>query len=173
MVQLRVKQNALQRFNQFIPASTLGATAFSKFMHIIDTPVMRVSNDKVSMPQFLVGLPCVRLTSVGAKSNLPRTTPSIGIPDGDAIALVCSNWGQARNPGWYYNLKKQPQAELAFITANGDSHNATYVATEVTDNNEYERLWQKACDVYIGYPKYRLRAANRRIPIMLMTPVAN
>ena len=108
----------------------------------------------------------------GAKSNLPRTTPFIGIPDGETIALVCSNWGQQRNPCWYYNLKKHPPAELAFIPALGDSYAATYVATEVTDNDEYERLWQKACDVYIGYPKYRLRAANRRILSLSMTPEA-
>ena len=88
------------------------------------------------------------------------------------IALACSNWGQKRNPKCYYNLKKYPRAELAFITALGDSHAAKFVATEMTDNDEYERPWQKACDVYIGCPKYRLLATNRRIPIMLMRPSA-
>jgi hypothetical protein len=69
-------------------------------------------------------------------------------------------------------LKKYPQAELAFSTALGNSHTAKFVATEMTDNDEYERLLQKACEVYIGYPKYQLRAANRRMPIMLMTHLA-
>jgi hypothetical protein len=69
-------------------------------------------------------------------------------------------------------LKKYPQAELAFSTALGNSHTAKFVATEMTDNDEYERLWQKACEVYIGYPKYQLRAANRRMNFMLMTHLA-
>jgi len=170
MAQLRLKQNALQRFNQWLPASTLGAKIFSKFLHIVDAPIMKLTNEKISVPQWVAGLPCVRLTSLGAKSKVARTIPTIGIPDGENVALICSNWGQTRNPGWYYNLKKNSTAELAFITTAGEPHIAKYNSSEVTDNAEYERLWQKACDVYIGYPKYRLRAAHRRIPIMLMTP---
>ena len=173
MAQLRLKQNPLQRFNQWLPASTLGAKIFSKFLHLVDKPIMKLSNDKLSIPQWVNGLPCVRLTSIGAKSNVARTIPTIGIPDGENIALICSNWGQARNPGWYHNLKKHSEAELSFTTAAGESHVGRYASSEITEDDEYERLWQKACDVYIGYPKYRLRAANRRIPIMLMTPTAS
>ncbi|MGR8947284.1 MAG: nitroreductase family deazaflavin-dependent oxidoreductase [Gammaproteobacteria bacterium] len=170
MSQLRVKQNALQKFNQWLPASPLGARMFSKFLHLIDAPLMKLTNEKISVPQLVTGLPCVRLTSVGAKSGVERTIPTIGVPDGENVALICSNWGQSRNPGWYYNLKKHPQAELAFVTTDGKSHEGAYTATEIVDDSEYERLWQKACAVYIGYPKYRVRAANRRIPIMLMQP---
>ena len=170
MPKLRVKQNALQRFNQWLPASPLGAKVFSKFLHVVDAPLMKISKEKLSVPQLVTGLPCVRLTSVGAKSGHKRTIPTIGVPDGENIALICSNWGQARNPGWYYNLIKQPEASLAFITTDDAAYHGTYTAAEVDNPEEYERLWQKACEVYIGYPKYRRRAANRRIPIMLMAP---
>ena len=112
----------------------------------------------------------MRLTSQGAKSGVDRTIPTIGVPDGENVALICSNWGQARNPGWYHNLRKSPEAKLAFISTTGETHEGKYTATEITDDAEYERLWQKACAVYIGYPKYRRRAADRRIPIMLMRP---
>ena len=170
MPKLRMSQNALQRFSQWLPASPIGAAVFSKFLHIVDKPIMRLSNEKISVPQLVAGLPCVRLTSVGAKSGVSRTIPTIGIPDDENIALICSNWGQSHNPGWYYNLRKHPAAELAFIGEDGETHTGQYTAEEMTQDGEYERLWQKACDVYIGYPKYRLRAANRRIPIMLMKP---
>ena len=170
MAELRVKQNFLQRFNQWLPASPLGAKVFSKFLHLVDAPLMKLSNEKLSVPQFVTGLPCVRLTSLGAKSGQKRTIPTIGVPDGENIALICSNWGQARNPAWYHNLRKHPEASLAFITTTHEAFEGQYTAQEVTDNDEYERLWQKACGVYIGYPKYRQRAANRRIPIMLMVP---
>lgn len=170
MPRLRVSQNALQRLNQWLPASPIGAALFSKFLHLVDKPVMKLTNEKFSVPQFVAGLPCVRLTSTGAKSGASRTIPTIGLPDEDNIVLICSNWGQSRNPGWYYNLKKHALAELAFVTENGESFIGKFMAEEIDDDNEYERLWRKACDVYIGYPKYRTRAANRRIPIMLMKP---
>ena len=170
MPELRVKQNFIQRFNQWVPASALGAKLFSKFLHLVDTPLMRLSHEKLSVPQFVTGLPCVRLTSIGARSGQERTIPTIGVPDGDNIALICSNWGQQRNPAWYHNLKKHAQASLAFTTTNNQAFEGPYLAREITDSAEYERLWQKACEVYIGYPKYRRRAANRRIPIMLMEP---
>ncbi len=76
---------------------------------------MRLSRDRISIPQLMTGLPCVRLTYVGAKSGLLRTIPTIGVPNGDNIALICSNYGQARNPGWYHNLKKKPVANLALL----------------------------------------------------------
>ena len=170
MPELRVSQNFLQRFNQWLPASPLGAKVFSKFLHLVDAPLMRISKEKLSVPQLVTGLPCVRLTSVGAKSGQSRTIPTIGVPDGENIALICSNWGQSRNPAWYHNLKKHPEASLAFITTQNEPYEGTFTAREVDDEKEYERLWQKACNVYIGYPKYRRRAANRRIPIMLMVP---
>ena len=170
MPELRVSQNFLQRFNQWLPASPLGAKVFSKFLHLVDAPLMRISKEKLSVPQLVTGLPCVRLTSVGAKSGQSRTIPTIGVPDGENIALICSNWGQSRNPAWYHNLKKHPEASLAFITKQNEGYEGTFTAREVDDEKEYERLWQKACNVYIGYPKYRRRAANRRIPIMLMVP---
>ena len=170
MPELRVSQNFLQRFNQWLPASPLGAKVFSKFLHLVDAPLMRISKEKLSVPQLVTGLPCVRLTSVGAKSGQSRTIPTIGVPDGENIALICSNWGQSRNPAWYHNLKKHPEASLAFITKQNEAYEGTFTAREVDDEKEYERLWQKACNVYIGYPKYRRRAANRRIPIMLMVP---
>ena len=170
MPELRVSQNFLQRFNQWLPASPLGAKVFSKFLHLVDAPLMRISKEKLSVPQLVTGLPCVRLTSVGAKSGQSRTIPTIGVPDGENIALICSNWGQSRNPAWYHNLKKHPEASLAFITTQDEPYEGAFTAREVDDEKEYERLWQKACKVYIGYPKYRRRAANRRIPIMLMVP---
>ena len=132
---------------------------------------MKLSNDRVSIPQFMTGLPCVRLTCIGAKSGTERTIPTIGVPDGDNVALICSNYGQARNPGWYYNLKKNPTASLAFITSDNESHHGQYHASEVVDEATYQRLWNKACEVYIGYPKYKQRATNRQIPIMLLGPL--
>ena len=152
---------------QHIPASAIGATVFSKFLHYVDTPLMRISKDHLSIPSLLTGLPVVIITSTGVKSGQARTKPVVGIPDGDNVVLVASNWGQRRNPAWYYNLRVNPVAELEF-----GGHSGTYIAREVTDPDKYQRLGKKAAEVYIGFDKYQRRAGNRKIPIMVLMPQA-
>jgi deazaflavin-dependent oxidoreductase (nitroreductase family) len=97
------------------------------------------------------------VTTVGAKSGLPRTLPLMRIRDGAdprTFALVASNWGQRHNPAWYHNLKACPHARCSFGGQTG----------------EYEKFWQRAVDAYIGYPLYQQRAGGRHIPIMVMSP---
>jgi len=167
MAELTYRQYQWQRVMQHIPASTIGATVFSKFLHYVDPPLMRISKDRLSIPSILTGLPVVILTSTGAKSGQARTKPVIGIPDGDNVVLIASNWGQGRNPAWYYNLRANPVAELEF-----GGHSGTYTAREVTEPDEYQRLWQKAAGVYIGFDKYQRRTEERKIPIMVLVPQA-
>jgi deazaflavin-dependent oxidoreductase (nitroreductase family) len=165
MANLIYKQNRLQRTLQYVPASALGSAVFSKFMHRVDAQLMRASGGRFSLPILLLGLPIVNLTSTGAKSGKARTMPVIGVPDGRNIALVASSWGQEKNPAWYYNLRANPVAELSFGGQTG-----TYIAREVTDPEEYQRLWQQANQVYLAFDKYQQRAANRKIPVMLLDP---
>jgi deazaflavin-dependent oxidoreductase (nitroreductase family) len=152
---------------QHIPASAIGATVFSKFLHYVDPPLMRISKDRLSIPSLLTGLPVVILASTGAKSGQASTKPVIGIHDGDNVVLVASNWGQVHNPAWYYNLRANPVAELKF-----GGYSGTYIAREVTEPDEYQRLWQKAAEVYIGFDKYQRRTGDRKIPIMVLVPQA-
>ncbi len=165
MTQLTYRQYRWQRALQRLPASALGSTLFSKFLHYVDRPLMRASGDRISTPALLLGVPTVLLTTTGAKSGQPRRTPVVGVPDDENIILVASNWGKPRNPGWYYNLHAHPTAEVEF-----GGHTGVYTAREVTDADEYQRLWRKASQVYMGFDKYQQRAGDRRIPIMLLTP---
>ena len=165
MAELRVRQNALQRFLQFVPGSAIGAAMFSKMLHHLDRPLLRISGGRLSIPQFVNGLPCVALTSTGARSGVARTIPTIGVPDGDNVALICSNWGQKHHPAWYFNLRKDPHATLAF-----DGHEGAYIAREIAPGEEYDRLWAKAASVYSGYEKYKKRTGGRAIPILLLEP---
>ena len=167
MAELTIKQYKWQRIMQHLPSSALGATVFSKFLHYVDPPLMHISKDRLSIPSLLTGLPVVILTCTGAKSGQARTKPVVGIPDGDNVVLVASNWGQGRNPAWYYNLRANHVAELEF-----GGNSGTYTAQEVTEPDEYQRLWQKAAGVYIGFDKYQGRAGIRKIPIMVLAPQA-
>ncbi|MEW5869871.1 MAG: nitroreductase/quinone reductase family protein [Chloroflexota bacterium] len=146
-------------------ASTPGMTAiFSHIVHYVDRPFLRISGGRFSLSGFLAGWPTVVLTTVGAKSGLPRTTPLVGIEDGENVILIASNFGRPHHPDWYYNLKAHP---LATLTLRGRAR--PYLAREATEG-ERQRCWELAAQVYIGFPLYQQRAGQRRIPILVLVP---
>jgi len=112
----------------------------------------------------LVGLPIIQLTTIGAKTNQPRTKPLVGVIDHEKIALIASSFGREHNPGWYYNLKAHPECEVMF-----KGKSAKYMAREI-DGEEYNHYWWLAVSYYAGYEKYKQRAAQRHIPVMLLEP---
>ena len=149
-------------------SSPPGAWLFARIGHHIDRFVLRRSNGQTSLTNLLSGTPIVNLTTTGAKSGLPRTSPLMAIRDPNEpqkIAFIASNWGQGPNPAWYYNLKANPRATCAI-----DGREREYEAHEAS-GAEYERYWEIAGTIYQGYPKYQQRNDHRKIPIMVLTPV--
>jgi len=59
------------------------------------------------------GLPVLLLTPTGARTGAKRTQPLLYLREGDDLVVIGSNWGQAHNPAWYYNLRANPYAEVA------------------------------------------------------------
>lgn len=109
----------------------------------------------------------VFVTMTGARSGLTRTVPLLCIRDErdpSTFALIATNWGQARYPAWYFNLKANPRVACTIAGKKGQ-----YIAHETVDE-EYARFWQLAVDTYAGYPSYRQRIHGRNIPIMVLTP---
>jgi deazaflavin-dependent oxidoreductase (nitroreductase family) len=143
-------------------ATRLGTWFVANALHHIDRPFIKFSKGHNSPSRFLAGLPVVTLTAIGAKSGEPRSIPLAGIPDGDKIVLIGTNFGHRHNPSWYYNLTANPEASLSF---SGQTN--TYLAHEA-EGEEYDRCWQKAVDLYKGYKGYKIRA-GRHIPIMVLT----
>lgn len=115
-----------------------------------------------------VPMPFASMTTTGARSGQPRTAAVIYFNDGDDLILIASNYGGSRHPAWYHNLRAHPEAQLRRGTAGGD-----YVAAEVIDEAERERLFALGNRVYPGFAQYRVRTAQsgRRIPIMRLRPL--
>lgn len=103
------------------------------------------------------------LVSTGAKSGQRREVQLTYFNDGVDVILVASNFGGTKHPQWYYNLKANPECEFG---------GAAFSAVEVTDSDEYSRLFQLAEQVYPGYTDYRAKTAStgRRIPVFRLKP---
>ncbi len=152
---------AVQKFASSRPGAWFGAHV----LHHFDRAFFKLSGQRATLTSYLSGLPMVMLTTTGAKSGQPRTTPLVAIRD-DAdprrFALIASNWGQHRHPGWYHNLKANPLARGVIDGAAGE-----YRAHEASVQ-EYDYFWQRACQTYFGYTLYKQRVGGRRIPIMVL-----
>jgi deazaflavin-dependent oxidoreductase (nitroreductase family) len=157
------KPNAFQKLIHRILMSRPVSAFVAPRAHHLDQVVLKLTNGKYTISGIL-GWQIVNVTTIGAKSNQPRTMPLIGIVDNERIVIVASSFGREHNPGWYYNLKAHPECDVLFRSGSGK-----YMAHEV-EGDEYERYWQMALTYYAGYEKYKKRAAHRHIPIMVLEP---
>ena len=103
------------------------------------------------------------LVSTGARSGKPREVQLTYFHDGREVILLASNYGGTKHPQWFYNLKAHPECEFG---------GERFVATQVTDSDEYARLYGLAEKVYAGYGDYRAKTApvGREIPIFRLEP---
>ncbi len=159
MKKLSFLRRVFQRFLALRPVSWL----MVRLLHHADTLLLRLSAGKLTFTQFS-GLPIIELTTTGAKSGRTRTLPIAGLPVGENFVLIASNFGQSHHPGWYYNLKANPECLLK-----SGGHSGVYIAREAgeQENRDYFDL---AVSYYVGYAVYRQRAGKRKIPVMVLEP---
>ncbi len=153
-------QGALLRFT----SSKIGARIASRILHPIDKAILRLTKNRSSLTSILSGIPVIVLTTIGAKSGIPRTVPLLGVVKDDDIFLIASNWGQAHHPAWYYNLKANPEAQISLHGKTGK-----YIARDATES-EREAHWAEAVDMYAGYGEYKKRIKTRKIPMFVLSP---
>jgi deazaflavin-dependent oxidoreductase (nitroreductase family) len=110
--------------------------------------------------------PSLLLHTVGAKTGQPRTTSLTYARDGDSYLIVASNSGDDRYPGWYHNLRKQPDCEINV----GPKRIAVTARQVGPDDADYERLWELVnknnANRYAGYQT----RTSRPIPVFVLTP---
>jgi deazaflavin-dependent oxidoreductase (nitroreductase family) len=156
--------NAVQRL--FRQAASTRATArfFAAALHHLDRPVMRLTGGRSSLTSVLTGLPIVELTTTGARSGLPRTLPVVGVPDGERLVLVASNYGSPRHPAWYHNLRAQPACTVRF---RGEE---LAMRAHEAEGEERERLWAQMNRMWPHYDEYQEKT-DRRIPVVVLERV--
>ena len=147
-------QHAAASFGRSVPGQWFARQVASR----IDPVLYRISGGRFTTSAgVVVNAP---LVTTGAKSGQPREVQLTYFHDGSDPVLIASNFGGQSHPQWYYNLKANPECRFGGID---------FVASEVTDDNEYERLFALAENVYPGYRDYRAKTGGHRIPLFRLT----
>ncbi|HEV2460293.1 MAG TPA: nitroreductase family deazaflavin-dependent oxidoreductase [Ktedonobacterales bacterium] len=101
------------------------------------------------------------LTTTGAKSGQPRTTPLAYSTDGDRLVVLGSKGGAPSNPDWYHNLLANP-----VVTVEVDSERFQARA-HVAEGEERERLFAHHAELMPGFAEYQERT-TRQIPVIVL-----
>jgi deazaflavin-dependent oxidoreductase (nitroreductase family) len=152
-------QRSLRRFAATRPGDWLFATVLRR----LDGPVYRFSGGRHTAANLLSGLPVVHLTTTGARTGLARTVPVLGLPTPDGLAVIASNFGRRRQPGWYHNLRAHPEAEVTV-----DGVTSAVRAVEATGAVR-DRIWCAGLAVFPGWSAYERRAGGRDIAVFVLT----
>ena len=108
------------------------------------------------------GTTILLLTTEGRRSGEARTTPLIHRTDDDRWVVVASKGGAPENPGWYENLKANPEAT---IQVKGET---VPVSAAAAEGEERSRLWSLMTEVWPAYDEYQTRT-ERKIPIAVLS----
>lgn len=102
------------------------------------------------------------LTHKGAKSGKVRDTPLMSFRDGEDYLIVASAGGDAKNPGWYYNLLANPET-----TINVRGEEITVLARDA--GADRDALWDMVTTTEPRFGSYESKT-DRVIPIVVLSP---
>lgn len=158
--------NLFQRGMQSFGSTKAGAKVFSKTITAVDRVVFKLSKGRTTVPELLAGLPVVMVTTTGRKSGEPRRSPLVAVPTGEDLALVGTNFGQKKTPGWVFNLEADPAATVEL------GERSVAVRARPATDAEREQVFAAAGSIYPGYDKYQERISGRTIRIFVLEPAA-
>jgi deazaflavin-dependent oxidoreductase (nitroreductase family) len=107
------------------------------------------------------GTTILLLTTKGRKSGEERVNALIYRElDGNPV-IVASRGGTPQHPGWYLNLREQPEVG---VQIKDDRFTAR---ARVAEGEERERHWKAMTEVWPDYDAYQ-RKTDRQIPIVVL-----
>jgi deazaflavin-dependent oxidoreductase (nitroreductase family) len=137
--------------------------AFGQVLRIHDTVYQRTNG---WIGHRVLWVPSLLLHTVGAKTGAARTNSLSYARDGNSYLIVASKGGADQAPGWYHNLKANPQVEINV----GPKRFGVTARPVLPDDPDYARLWQLVNknngNRYTGYQA----KTSRPIPVVVLTP---
>lgn len=105
--------------------------------------------------------PLLLLTTTGARSHQPHTTPVAYSTDGDHLVIVASKGGAPTNPDWYHNLRANPMVTVELGTERFQAR------ASIATGAERERLFAQHVALMPGFATYQ-RNTTRQIPVVVL-----
>jgi deazaflavin-dependent oxidoreductase (nitroreductase family) len=112
----------------------------------------------------LYGKDVLLLTTRGRRSGQERTVLLQFFRDGAQIVVVAANSGLSSHPGWFYNLKATPAAQIQVMDR------LLQVRAEELAADEVAAFWPRILQRSPDYARYRTRT-SRTIPLVRLIPV--
>ena len=106
----------------------------------------------------------ILLTTIGRKSGKKRNVPLAVIRYEDKYLVIGSFGGSPVHPAWFLNIESNPEVQIR-LGSNVIKARASIIRKL---DDDYEKLWDKAVNVYQGFDSYK-RATDREIPIIVLT----
>ncbi len=150
-----LSDHTLSRFSSSMPAWALRAAGR------LNVPLYRLSGGRLGGK--VGSAPVLLLTSTGRRSGQPRTAPVVFMHDGSDVIVIGSNAGNRNEPGWSFNLKANPDAE---VEIRGERRSVT---ARVSEGEERERLWKSMNQQYEGFDDYSA-LTTRDIAVFVLEP---
>jgi deazaflavin-dependent oxidoreductase (nitroreductase family) len=123
------------------------------------------------------GSDALLLHTTGRRTGKPRTAALLYARDGDACVVVASNGGAPRHPGWFLNLRADPQVEVQVgrrrwraraRTATGDERERLWRLVNRTNRGLAPLFHPGAAGRYEVYQRH----TTREIPVVVLEPEA-
>ena len=119
-----------------------------------------VTDFRAHDPRFS-GRKLLLLTTTGARSGTPHTTPMTYVRDGDRVLVIASNAGAVRHPDWYFNLVTHP-------TVTVELPDETYQARARTaEGEERDHLWAQIVAQMPFFTDHQAQI-SRQIPVVVL-----
>jgi deazaflavin-dependent oxidoreductase (nitroreductase family) len=109
------------------------------------------------------GKPLLLLHNVGARSGTRHVTPLVYLDDDGRHVIFASKGGAPNNPGWFHNLKAEPNVSIEV-----GSDTLDVVAEEAT-GAERERLYSIQEEQQPQFAEYAQKT-DRKIPVIVLSP---
>ncbi len=109
------------------------------------------------------GLPCILLTTRGAKTGKLRKVPLMRVEHEGRYAAVASLGGAPQHPVWYHNLKANPTVELR------DGTSVQVMTDREVTGAEKAQWWTRCVAAFPDYADYQGKT-DREIPVFVLEP---
>lgn len=153
----------LNRWGTAASSSKLGGWLYHVVCRRLDTVLIPLTKGRLSM-----GPPgnTVLLTTTGAKSGRPRKASLAFMWRGDDMVVIASKGGAPHHPGWYHNVKADPRVVVHSRAGIEDR-----IAREAI-GEERDKLFEQMASTWPNFAAYQARAKDRKIPVVVLSPVA-